>query len=78
MVFDDWFTSIISTDSDKPYNLMQWAQLFTDAHYQYGLDDDDPIILANDWIVFYLKIISIALHGSNFNLMMIFHNRGRD
>ena len=38
-------------DAEKQFNMMQWAQLFTKACYQYGFDDDDPIILANDWIV---------------------------
>ena len=51
VVFDDWFTSRISTDSDKPFDLMQWAQLSADACYQYVFNDNDPVVLANDWIV---------------------------
>ena len=51
VVFDDWFTSVISTYAEKTCNMMKWAQLFTNACYQYGFDDDDPVILADDWIV---------------------------
>ena len=50
VVFDDWFTSVIGTGTDRPFNEHEWTQLFADARYHYAFDEDDPVTLADEWI----------------------------
>ena len=38
-------------ENEEPFNMNQWAQLFTDSCHQYGFDDDGPVSLGDDWIV---------------------------
>ena len=51
MVFDDWLTRVILATVSKSFNLTQWMELFADSHPHYTLDDNDPVILADEWVV---------------------------
>ena len=50
VVFDDWFTSVIGTARNEPFDANQWTQLFADSRYHYAFDDDDPVVLADEWM----------------------------
>ena len=51
MVFEDWLTRVILATVSKSFNLTQWMELFADSHPHYTLDDNDPVILADEWVV---------------------------
>ena len=50
VVFDDWFTSVIGSDKDSPFDPNQWLELFANSRYHYAFDEDDPVALADEWM----------------------------
>ena len=49
VVFDNWFTSILSVGSVDAFDPSTWQDLFT-TRYQYLFDKDDPLNLGPDWL----------------------------
>ena len=42
VVFDDWFATVSSEESDLPdFNADEWAKMFGDSTFQYVLDDSE-------------------------------------
>ena len=50
VVFDDWFTSVLSVGSEDAFDLSTWQDLFTTSRYQYLFDENDPVNLGPDWL----------------------------
>ena len=49
IVFDDWFTSILSMGANDAFDPSQWPEFFTTSHFQFYFDDDGPIPLGSEW-----------------------------
>ena len=49
VVFDDWFTSVLSVGTDNAFEPSMWQTLFSHSRYHYMFDDHDTISLSDDW-----------------------------
>ena len=49
VVFDDWFTSVLSVGADDAFEPLMWQTLFSHLRYHYMFDDHDAISLSDDW-----------------------------
>ena len=49
VILDDWFTTVTLPEGMVPD--ATWENLFTNSHYQYFFDEDDPLGLPADWQV---------------------------
>ena len=49
VVFDDWFTSVLSVGADDAFEPSMCQTLFSNSRYHYMLDDHDAISLSDDW-----------------------------
>ena len=49
VVFDDWFTCILSVGADDAFEPSMWQTLFSHSRYHYMVDDHDAISLSDDW-----------------------------
>ena len=47
VVFDDWFTTVISPEGTIPNTT--WENLFCNSRYHYTFDENDPVVLPTDW-----------------------------
>ena len=43
VVFDDWFTSVLSVGSEDAFDPSTWQDLFTTCSYQHLFDENDPV-----------------------------------
>ena len=49
VVFDDWFTSVLSVGAEDAFKPSMWQTLFSHSHYYYMFDDHDAISLSDEW-----------------------------
>ena len=49
VVFDDWFTSVLSVGAEDAFEPSMWQTLFSHSRYHYMFDDHDAISLSDDW-----------------------------
>ena len=49
VVFDNWFTSVLSVGADDALKPSMWQILFSHSRYHYMFDDHDAISLSDDW-----------------------------
>ena len=49
VIFEYWFTSILSLGAVDAFDPFQWQELFAISCFQYFFDDDDPIQPAPEW-----------------------------
>ena len=49
VIFDDWFTSVLSVGADDAFEPSMWQTLFSHSCYHYMFDDHDAISLSDDW-----------------------------
>ena len=49
VVFDDWFTSVMSIGAEEAFETSMWQTLFSHLCYHYMFDDHDAISLSDDW-----------------------------
>ena len=49
VVFDDWFTSVLSVGTEDAFKPSMWQTLFSHLCYHYMFDDHDAISLSDDW-----------------------------
>ena len=50
VVFDHWFTSVLSVGAEDAFEPSMWQTLFSHSRYPYMFDDHDAISLSYDWI----------------------------
>ena len=49
VIFDDWFTSVLSVGADDAFEPSMWQTLFSHSRFHYMCDDHDAISLSDDW-----------------------------
>ena len=49
VVFDNWFTSVLSVGAEDAFEPSMWQTLFSHSCYHYMFDDHDAISLSDDW-----------------------------
>ena len=49
VIFDNWFTSVLSVGVDNAFEPSMWQTLFSHSCYHYMFDDHDAISLSDDW-----------------------------
>ena len=50
VVFDDWFTSVVSVSEGETFDDRVWHELFSNSRYYFEFDDDDPVVLDQQWL----------------------------
>ena len=48
VVFDNWFTSVLSVGAEDAFEPSMWQTLFSHSRYHYMFDDHDAISLSDD------------------------------
>ena len=51
VVFDNWFTSVLSVGADDAFEPSMWQTLFSHSRYHYMLDDHDAISLSDHGLI---------------------------
>ena len=49
VIFDNWFTSVLSVGAENAFEPSMWQTLFSHSCYHYIFDDHDAISLSDDW-----------------------------
>ena len=49
VIFDNWFTSVLSVGADDAFEPSMWQTLFSHSRYHCMFDDHDAISLSDDW-----------------------------
>jgi hypothetical protein len=50
VVFDDWFSSVLSMSAEEPFDPNVWTEMFVGSRYKYFFDADDPVELDAEWL----------------------------